>query len=252
MSQQMDDACSRYSRHVLLDVIGPEGQSKIRSARVLVTGQGALGSLISMLLTRAGVGFLRIVDKDYPEIHNLHRQLLFDDHDVASGLPKAVVARNHLLRSAPFVEIHPIHAEIDSQNIDRLLDSIYVIIDAVDNTATRYVVNDSALSHGIPYVFGGVVETAGNVMTILPGKTPCLRCLWPEPEQVAKHQTASTVGVLSSVATLIASIQVTEALKIIVGDTKNVISGILTIDAWRNHWQVVVLNRDPECICSRF
>lgn len=136
----MNDVCSRYSRHVLLDVIGPEGQSRIRSARVLVTGQGALGSLISMLLTRAGVGFLRIVDKDYPEIHNLHRQLLFDDHDVVSGLPKAVAARNHLLGSAPFVEIDPVHAEIDSQNIDRLVDSIDVIIDAVDNTVTRYVV----------------------------------------------------------------------------------------------------------------
>ena len=246
----MNDIFSRYSRHALLDVIGNEGQSRIQSARVLVTGQGALGSLISMLLTRAGIGFLRIVDRDYPEVHNLHRQLLFDDADIVSGFSKAVAARNHLLKSAPFCEIDAIHTEIDSHNIDRLVDSIDVIIDAVDNTSTRYVVNDSALSHGIPYVFGGVVETAGNVMTIMPGQTPCLRCLWPEPSQVAMHQTASTVGVLSSVATLIASLQVTEAIKIIVGDVENLIPGLLTIDAWRNHWQVVHLSRDPECACS--
>lgn len=243
---------SRYSRHVLLDVIGQEGQTRIQSARVLITGQGALGSLISILLSRAGIGFLRIVDKDYPETHNLHRQILYDDADVAAGFPKSLAARKHLRNCAPFVEIDAIHAEITPDNIDSMVENVDVIVDALDNTSTRYIVNDSALAHGIPYVFGGVVQTAGNVMTIIPGKSPCLRCLWPDPSQIVHHQNASSVGVLSSMATLIASIQVTETIKIIVGDTTNLIQGIMTIDAWHNHWQVVPLSRDPECVCSRF
>ncbi len=243
---------SRYSRHELLKVVGQEGQLRIESARVLVAGQGALGSLISILLARAGVGFLRLIDRDFPETHNLHRQILYDDTDVVSGIPKALAAGKHLSRCAPFIEIDAIHAEITKDNIDAMVDDVHVVVDALDNAATRYIVNDCALSHRIPYVFGGVVETAGNVMTILPGKGPCLRCLWPVPSEVSQHQTASTVGVLSSVATLIASIQVTEAMKIIVGDTENLIPGIMTIDAWHNHWQVVPVSRDPECICSGF
>lgn len=242
----------RYSRHTLLNVIGESGQTKIESARVLVTGLGALGSLVSILLARAGVGFLRIVDKDLPEIHNLHRQILYDDSDVSDGLTKVEAAYKHLLDSSSGIQVEAIHAEIGSQNIEALTDSVDIVIDAVDNTTTRYIVNDYALSRGIPYVFGGVVETAGNVMTIIPGVTPCLRCLWPDSNEVAEHPKASSVGVLSSVATLVASIQVTEAIKLMVGDVKNLIPGLLTIDAWRNHYQVVPLNRDPACLCSQF
>lgn len=245
----MEISQSRYSRHTLLNVIGSKGQSKIESARVLVTGQGALGSLISILLARSGIGFLRIVDMDLPEIHNLHRQILYDDDDVRSGLTKIEAARRNLHRSAPSVMIDAVHTKITEDNIDALVDSVDIVIDAVDNTITRYVVNDSALSKGIPYVFGGVVETAGNVMTIIPGLTPCLRCLWPHPEEVADHQKASEAGVLSSIATLVASIQVTEAIKLIVGDWENVIPGLLTIDIWRNHYQVVPVKQDPLCAC---
>lgn len=247
----MANSVSRYDRHTLLNVIGESGQSRIESARVLITGQGALGSLISILLARAGVGFIRIVDRDFPEIHNLHRQILYDESDVANGLSKVEAARRHLARSASNIRIEAIDAEIGPHNIDALIDSIDVVVDAVDNTTTRYVVNDSILSRGIPYVFGGAVETAGNVMTIIPGMTPCLRCLWPDPYEVSGHQKASTVGVLSSIATLVASIQVTETIKLLVGDVANLIPGLLTIDVWRNHYQVAQLSRDPKCICAR-
>ncbi len=248
----MDTVNSRYSRHILLNVIGQEGQTKIEAARVLVTGQGALGSLISVLLARAGVGFLRIVDKDLPEIHNLHRQILYDDDDCCGDITKVQAARRHLVKSAPSLEIDAVHAEITAENVDSIVNSVDVVVDAVDNSETRYLVNDAALRNGIPYVFGGAVETAGNVMTIVPGVTPCLRCLWPVPEDVRAHQRASTVGVLSSLATLVASVQVTEVMKLLVGDLDKLIPGLLTIDVWRNHYMVVSLERSPGCLCSQY
>ncbi|MDD3471870.1 MAG: HesA/MoeB/ThiF family protein [Syntrophaceae bacterium] len=248
----MENSHSRYSRHTLLGVIGKSGQSRIESSRVLITGQGALGSLISILLARAGVGFLRIVDKDSPELHNLHRQILYDESDVLEGLTKVEAARRHLFRVSSELQIEAINAEINAHNVDSLVNSVDVVIDALDNTETRYIVNDSALSHGIPFIFGGAVETAGNVMTIIPGRTPCLRCLWPDPKEVSDHQRASTVGVLSSIATTVASIQVTEAIKVIVEDFDDLIPGLMTIDVWRNHYQVVPIGRDPECACAQF
>jgi molybdopterin-synthase adenylyltransferase len=216
---------------------------------VLVTGLGALGSVIAILLARAGVGFLRIVDLDGPELHNLQRQILYDEADVINGLPKAEAARAHLLAANSCIEIEAVQARIGSDNVDDLVSGIDLVVDALDNTPPRYVMNDAILARGIPYVFGGAVETVGNVMSILPGRTPCLRCLWPDPEAVVHHPRASDVGVLSSVATAVAAIEVTEALKILVGDYEELISGILVLDIWRNQFHVAALEPDPKCIC---
>jgi len=247
----MLDTLNRYSRHILLQVIGETGQDKVRKARVLIVGLGALGSLIAILLARAGVGFLRIVDKDAPELHNLHRQILYNETHVSLGISKADAGRMNLLSMASNVEIDAINQEIDNTNIDRLLDGIDLVVDALDNSQTRFVVNDAILNRKIPYIFGGAVETAGNVMTIIPGKTPCLRCIWPDPSSVVGHARAATVGVLSSVASLIASVQVTEAFKVMTGAIENIIPGILVIDVWENQFHIVPVEPNPNCSCEK-
>lgn len=241
----------RYSRHILLKVIGEEGQKKIEKSRVLVAGVGALGSLAAILLARAGVGFLRIVDQDSPELHNLHRQILYDEADVGSGLTKAEAAALHLRAANSSVEIDVVSEAIGPANVEALCTGVDLVVDALDNIRTRYLINDVILALGIPYVFGGAVETVGNIMTIIPGKTPCLRCLWPDAAAVEDHPRASSVGVLSSVAATVASLEVTEALKILAGRDKDILSGLLVLDVWRNCFHVAPLCVDPKCMCRK-
>ncbi len=241
----------RYHRHSLLRVIGAEGQEKIQRAKVLVVGLGALGSTISTLLARAGVGYLRIVDGDAPELHNLHRQILYNEADVYKGMPKADAAKKHLLEGNSTIQVESRGEFVNAHNVHALLEGMDVVVDALDNIATRYLVNDCAISMDIPYIFGGAVETVGNVMSIVPGRTACLRCLWPNPEVVKNHPTASTVGVLSAVASAVASIEVAECLKILVGSWDDLIPGLLMIELWANQYQIVPLEPDPACVCSK-
>ncbi|MGB6068642.1 MAG: HesA/MoeB/ThiF family protein [Desulfomonilaceae bacterium] len=247
----MEPQIPRYSRHQLLRVIGKDGQQKIRESRVLIAGLGALGSLISILLVRAGVGFVRIADQDCPELHNLHRQILYEEEDALRCISKAQAAANRLRASNSDVEIQAVEAAIARDNVEELTQNVDLVVDALDNIRTRYLINDVILNRGIPYIFGGAVETVGNVMTIIPGRTPCLRCLWPDPGAVDNHPRASAVGVLSAVATAVASFQVTEALKIMVGREEDILSGLLVFDVWRNDFHIAPLERDPGCICSR-
>jgi adenylyltransferase/sulfurtransferase len=246
------DTVPRYSRHTLLRVIGEEGQRRIEQSRVLIAGLGALGSVAAMLLARAGVGFMRIVDQDAPELHNLQRQVLYDEIDVQSGLSKAEAAFVHLRAANSSIEIEPVNAAIGPDNVEALVGGVDLVVDALDNTRTRYLVNDAILARGIPYVFGGAVETVGNVMTIIPGKTPCLRCLWPHPEAVENHARASTVGVLSSGAATVASLEVTEALKILSGHEDQVLTGLLVLDVWRGSFHVAPVQKNPHCVCQAY
>ncbi len=133
----------------------------------------------------------------------------------------------------------------------KLTEGVDLVVDALDNIRTRYLINDVILNRGIPYVFGGAIQTVGNVMTIIPGRTPCLRCLWPDPGAVENHPRASAVGVLSAAATAVASFQVTEALKIMAGREQDILSGLLVFDVWRNDFHIAPLERDPGCICSK-
>jgi molybdopterin-synthase adenylyltransferase len=245
----MDSYYERYSRQVLLRVIGETGQMKLSQARVLIAGLGALGSLNAILLARSGVGFLRIVDQDSPELHNLHRQLLYDESDVDSKLSKAQIAATKLRASSSAITIEPVTAVISSGNVEDLTDGVDLVVDALDNMPARYALNDSVLRRGIPYVFGGAVETVGNVMTIIPGVTPCLRCIWPDPSKVINHARASTVGVLASAATAVSSIQVAEAVKLLVGKPEVCLKGLLFIDLWSNHFHEAPIVPNPSCEC---
>ncbi len=247
----MEPPIPRYSRHILLKMIGEEGQARIEKSRVFVAGLGALGSLIATLLARAGVGFLRIADLDSPELHNLHRQILYDEADIARGVSKPQAAKERLLAANSGIEIEAIAATIGSHNIEELVDGIDLVVDALDNMKARYFINDAIIDRGIPYVFGGAVECAGNVMTIIPGRTPCLRCLWPNPSAVEDHPRASSVGILSSAASAVASIEVTEAIKVLVGSWDNILPGLLVMDFWRNQFQICEIKPDPACRCNR-
>lgn len=230
-------------------MIGQDGQRRISKSGVLVVGLGALGSLISTLLARAGVGFLRIVDVDSPETHNLQRQILYDEADVASGLSKAQSAERKLRGANSEAQIEAVTARVGPQNISQLAQGVDLIIDALDNIATRYYVNDTAVARGVPYIFGGAVAASGNVMVIIPGKTPCLRCVWPDSEGIRQHDTAAQVGVLSSAATAVASIEVTEALKILSGHSDAALKGLLLMDFWQNIFRIASVEPNPDCSC---
>jgi adenylyltransferase/sulfurtransferase len=234
---------------MLLRFIGLEGQRRIGRSRVFVAGLGALGCLIATLLARAGVGFLRIADQDSPELHNLARQLLYDEADVGSGITKSDAALAKLRAANSEIKIEAVTAAIGPDNIEELTESVDLVVDALDNIRTRYFVNDRIIKRGIPYIFGGAVEASGNVMTIIPGKTPCLRCLWPDPDLVNGHPTAAEVGVLSAAAMAVASVEVTEAIKILVGREDEILSGLLVMDLWNNRFHVAPVQARPECIC---
>ncbi len=172
---------NRYSRQTILPAIGEEGQAKLVGARAVVVGCGALGSNIAALLVRAGIGKVRIIDRDFIEVHNLQRQVLFDEEDIKAGLPKAVAAERHLKKANSNVEVEGIVADINVTNIEELCAGADVLVDGLDNTETRFLLNDYALKHNVPWVYGGAISTTGMTMTVVPGQTPGLRGIYPTP-----------------------------------------------------------------------
>jgi adenylyltransferase/sulfurtransferase len=186
----------RYSRQTMLQNIGDEGQAKLIRGRVVIIGCGALGSNIATLLVRAGIGHVRIIDRDFIEYHNLQRQVLFDEEDIKAGLPKAIAAQRHLEKINSSVEIEGIAADVNYTNVEELCSGADVILDGLDNAETRFLINDVALKLGIPWVYGGAIVTTGMTMTIIPGQTPCFRCIKPVlPASVCTH--LETVGILN-------------------------------------------------------
>ena len=170
---------------------------------------------------------------------------------MARGVSKAQAAKERLVAANSGIEVEAIAATIGPDNVGELVTGVDLVVDALDNMKARYFINDAIIDRGIPYVFGGAVECAGNVMTIIPGRTPCLRCLWPNPAAVEDHPRASTVGILSSAASAVASIQVTEAIKILVGSLDDILPGLLVMDFWRNQFQLCEIKPDPTCKCNR-
>src|SRR5580704_7881469 len=206
----------RFSRQILFPGIGEAGQIRLLDARVVVAGCGALGSFQAGALARAGVGLLRIIDRDYVELSNLQRQWLFDECDVEQAMPKAAAAARKIAAINGGVRVEPVVADLTPSNVDDLLGGVDLILDGTDNFETRYLINDFAVQHGIPWVYGAAVGSYGIAMPVIPGKTACLRCLYPDPPAGAQP-TCETAGVLGSLTALIASLQVSEAIKILCG-----------------------------------
>ncbi len=186
---------------------GEEGQRRLAAGRALVCGCGALGSVVAATLVRAGVGFVRIVDRDFVELNNLQRQFLFDQQDVASTLPKAVAAAEKLRRVNSAIEIEAVVADVTHANIAQLAADVDVIVDGTDNFATRFLVNDFCVKHDKPWVYGGCIGAEGQSMTINPHDTACLACLLPEPPPPGTTPTCDTAGILGPVVGVIGSIE---------------------------------------------
>jgi adenylyltransferase/sulfurtransferase len=267
----MDDL-QRYHRQMLLPAIGETGQRRLRAAHALIVGCGALGSVIADLLARAGIGALTIVDRDIVEMTNLQRQVLFDEHDVAEGLPKAEAAKRKLARINHEVAVHAHVADFNAANAERFADDIDIIVDGLDNFETRYLLNDLAVKHRLPLMYGGAVGTTGMSMPILPHAaggfapkdsaarritwaepqaTPCLRCVFPEAPPPGSSPTCDTAGVLSTVVMQIAAHQVAQVIKLLTGNLEALDRGLLSIDAWSNsiHRFDVSNARAADCPC---
>jgi molybdopterin/thiamine biosynthesis adenylyltransferase len=232
----MSDAADldRYRRQMRFAPLGEEGQRRLATARVLVCGCGALGSVAADLLVRAGVGLVRIVDRDFLEADNLHRQVLFDETDVAEELPKAVAAARRLAKINSSITIEPVVADVTAAKIRSLADDVDAMVDGTDNFETRYLLNDYAVANNRPWVFGGCVGAEGQMLAILPGETPCLSCIMPEPPPAEAQPTCETAGVIGPIVSVIASLQAAEALKILSGNAAAVNRRMTIVDLWRN------------------
>ncbi|QDU33523.1 putative adenylyltransferase/sulfurtransferase MoeZ [Poriferisphaera corsica] len=260
----------RYHRQMLLPDIGEQGQQSLLSSTALIVGCGALGCMIASMLVRAGVGKIILVDRDFVDLTNLQRQVLFNEDDVKIGLPKAIAAQEKLSRINSNVEIQAEVADINFMNIETYLKDCDIVIDGVDNFETRYVVNDAAVKHAIPYVYGGAVGTTGTIYPILPHTPdqsarweaepdvsiagPCLRCIHESMPAPGSTPTCDTAGVLGPIVSIIANLQVSEAIKLLTKNWQRVNRSMVHLDLWLNRFNqfdVADLYRHNDCICCK-
>jgi molybdopterin-synthase adenylyltransferase len=240
----------RYSRQILFSGIGSEGQSRINKARVAMVGCGALGAMQASLLVRAGVGDLRIIDRDFVEESNLQRQVLFDEEDAQSVLPKAIAAEKKLRAVNSLVKIEGIVEDVNPSSIDRLVGGFDLILDASDNFDVRYLINDFSVKNQIPWIYGACVGAYGLTFPIIPGKSACLRCVFESVPSAGTGQTCDTAGVIGPIVSVIAAMQVGEALKLLSGAKEQVSRKIATVNMWDNQYDMVNLPpRKIDCPC---
>ena len=221
----------RYSRQILLPTLGGGGQARIRAARVVVMGCGGLGSNAAAMLARAGVGGLRLVDRDVVELSNLHRQALYDEADVVQALPKAVAAARHLAAINSEVEVEAIVADATPESIRKLIADADVVVDGFDNFEGRYLLNDACVERRVPWIYGACVETSGVVAALVPGRTPCLRCLFPQPPAAGSSPTCDTAGIIGPAANAAAAFQVAQALRVLTGELPDA-AVLVSFDVW--------------------
>jgi len=237
----------RYSRQVMFHGIGTTGQSKLSLSHVAIVGCGATGSAVASLLARAGVGTIRIIDRDYVESSNLQRQTLFDEADAAQSMPKAIAASRKLTTFNSQIVVEPQVADLTPENIGNLLAGVSLVMDGTDNFETRYLINDFAVENTVPWIYTAAVGSYAANMNILPGETACLSCIFPDSPKGAL-ETCETSGVLNSVANLASSIAATEAIKILVGAKDNLRTTLLSFDLWRNERaEVSTAKPRPSC-----
>jgi molybdopterin/thiamine biosynthesis adenylyltransferase len=223
----------RYSRQILFPGVGAEGQQRLSAARAAIIGCGATGSALASLLARAGVGYLRILDRDYVEPSNLQRQGLFDEADAAEALPKAIAAARKIAAFNSEIIVEPHIADLTPDNTDELLANVDLILDGTDNFETRYLVNDYAVKHCVPWIYTAAVGSYGVAMNILPGETACLACVFPDPPK-GIVETCDTAGILNTAVNEVASLSATEALKYFVGARDKMRKTLLSVDLWTN------------------
>lgn len=238
----------RYSRQ--LPLLGVERQNMLYGSSVTVVGCGGLGSHVAELLVRAGIGRIKVIDRDVVELSNLHRQTLFDEEDVRKGLPKAVVAAAKLSKINSEVKIKAVVADVTPGNALDLLKDSDLVVDGTDNFETRFVLNDACHKLGIPWIYGAVISTYGLVMPIKPDEGPCLRCLIEQPPEPGTLPTCEVVGVLNAAVAAIASLQVSEAIKALTGEANW--SKLFFLDVWRGEFEASRVEKRDDCpLCSK-
>jgi molybdopterin/thiamine biosynthesis adenylyltransferase len=241
---QKDD---RYSRQVLFKEIGIDGQKKLRQSRLVIVGCGATGSVLASLLSRSGVGSLRILDRDYVEPSNLQRQSLFDENDARESLPKAIAAARQIARFNSEIVIEPHVADLIPSNVNSLLSGCDLILDGTDNFETRYLINDYAVKNAVAWIYSAAVGSYGVTMNVLPGETACLACIFPDSPR-GTVETCETSGILNSAVNLVASIAATEAMKFLVGARSTMRRTLLSWDVWSNERaELSAEHRRPGC-----
>ncbi|HEY8341471.1 MAG TPA: ThiF family adenylyltransferase [Calditerricola sp.] len=246
----MDRLWERYSRQILFAPIGREGQERLARSRVAIVGMGALGTVLANHMVRAGVGYVRLIDRDVVEMSNLQRQMLYDEDDARAHLPKAVAAADKLRRINSDVTVEPHVVDLNATNAESLLANVDLVLDGTDNFHVRFLVNDVCVKHGIPWVYGGVVRARGMVALLRPGTTPCLRCLFDSPP-AAHTETCDTVGVIGPIVHVVASYQAAEALKLLIGATDKLAPVLRYVDLWEGQEGAMRLDgaRKRDCPC---
>jgi molybdopterin/thiamine biosynthesis adenylyltransferase len=241
------DLFFRYRRQIRMEEFGKEAQEKLLNSTVILVGCGGLGTVISNTLVRAGVGKIVIVDPDIVELDNLQRQVLFDEEDVLRKSPKAQAAAEKLRNVNSQVSIEPLVEKLSPQNIESIFDKADLVFDGSDDMKTRFLINDACVKLNVPWIYGGVVATYGTSFTIIPSETPCLRCFiedLPSPGDIPKCQ---EVGVLGPAVSMIASIEVTEGLKLLMGKKETLLGKIINVDVWSGNWQLFEIEKRSNC-----
>jgi len=246
-----DSLHEKYSRQILFAGIGEQGQQRLLNASVVIVGCGAIGAAAANLLTRAGVGKLRVIDRDFVEPSNLQRQTLFDESDALAALPKAIAAERKLRAINSGISIEGMVADLSPSNAADLLAPFDLILDGTDNFETRFLINDFAVQRSKPWIYAAAVASYGVTLTIRPGTTPCLACLM-DTQQPGLEETCDTVGVLGPIVNLIASLQAAEATKLLAGCNDALHDRLISCDVWSGHFQSVRIARNPDCrACAR-
>lgn len=238
----------RYSRQILFPGIGKTGQEKLLKSHVVIIGCGALGATHAEMLARAGVGRLTIVDRDFVEVTNLQRQTLFKESDAAERLPKAIAARSRIAEINSEIEVEAVVADVNQSNVESLIAAADLILDGTDNFQIRYLLNDASVKLGKTWIYGAAVSSYGTTMTIIPGEAQCLRCVFEDMPDAGSSPTCDTAGVIMPIIATVSAVQVSEAIKLLVGDGDSLHRSLMQFDVWQNDWRRIKLSRpNPDC-----
>jgi adenylyltransferase/sulfurtransferase len=257
LAEQLDKAdpsLARYNRQMLWPQIGIEGQKKLKASRVLLVGCGALGTVLGNLLARAGVGHITIVDRDFIEITNLQRQVLFDHDDIDQNLPKSVAAQKKIARINPEIAVEAVVADVNHTNIEQYAAGKDLLLDGTDNFETRFLINDLSVKHNIPWIYGAVISASGLAMNILPNQSPCLRCIFETMPPPGMNPTCDTAGVLGPAVSVVSSWQAMEAIKLLTGNLADLSPYLFSFDLWDNRFQQLNIKKAKEvadCPCCK-
>jgi len=237
----------RYSRQIVFSKIGAEGQRRLQKGKVVIVGCGALGSGSANILARAGVGFLKICDRDFVDLSNLQRQTLLDEQDVKEKLPKAQAIAKKIKAINSEIYVEPLVVDINAKNVEEIIEGADIVLDGTDNFETRFLLNDACLEKNIPWIYGGCVASYGMVMTIIPSITPCLRCILDTLPKCGSTPTCRDLGIVNTIPNIVSAIQCNEAIKFLTGNLDEMLSGLVAMDIWANSFKILKVEKNNNC-----